>query len=411
MNLRFTLFTLANILLEIFKILKFVILRVQMKKQFKNFEDAKKFARTLNLKSFTDWKNFKNSKKFPHNIPKYPNESYKNNGWKGWGDFLGTGNVQPSDMNYNSIKKSKKYVQTLNIKSQTQWRKYVKNKKLPVKIPNRPDTVYRDKGWKGWGDFLGTGNLGPKTKFWSYEISRNFVHKLKLKSRKEWSDYLLNNLIPKGLSRSPGSTYKNKGWLGWGDWLGSFSIQNQQKIFWSFTKSREYSRKLNLESSNLWRKIVKSKEFPREIPRNPSLFYKKEWVSWGDWLGTENYRRAELKSFDNAKMIIQSLDIKGRKSWRNFIKSGQKPVDIPSSPDKAYKNEWKGWGDWFGTGAISPVNRSKQWRSFNDSKKFVRKLNIKTLNEWREFCNSGKLPLDIPKYPWEVYGKMKNKIK
>ena len=31
----------------------------------------------------------------------------------------------------------------------------------------------------------------------------------------------------------------------------------------------------------------------------------------------------------------------------------EKPQDIPSHPD-TYKDEWKGMGDWLGTGSIAP---------------------------------------------------------
>jgi hypothetical protein len=42
---------------------------------------------------------------------------------------------------------------------------------------------------------------------------------------------------------------------------------------------------------------------------------------------------------------------KNQKEWRDYCKSGQKPEDIPSNPDKTYKQEgWKGFGDWLGTG-------------------------------------------------------------
>jgi hypothetical protein len=35
--------------------------------------------------------------------------------------------------------------------------------------------------------------------------------------------------------------------------------------------------------------------------------------------------------------------------WCN---SGQKPEDIPSNPERAYKNQWTSWGDFLGTGSV-----------------------------------------------------------
>ena len=48
----------------------------------------------------SDWKKLYEQGKIPKDIPKYPDDIYKNKGWKkkgGWGDFLGTGNLSPSD--------------------------------------------------------------------------------------------------------------------------------------------------------------------------------------------------------------------------------------------------------------------------------------------------------------------------
>ena len=36
-----------------------------------------------------------------------------------------------------------------------EWRKYAKSGKLPKDIPTNVWQVYKNKGWKGWRDFLG----------------------------------------------------------------------------------------------------------------------------------------------------------------------------------------------------------------------------------------------------------------
>ena len=43
------------------------------------------------------------------------------------------------------------------------------------------------------------------------------------------------------------------------------------------------------------------------------------------------------------------LNLKSNKEWRQYCKSGKKPVDIPSNPDATYKNQgWINWADWLG---------------------------------------------------------------
>ncbi len=43
------------------------------------------------------------------------------------------------------------------------------------------------------------------------------------------------------------------------------------------------------------------------------------------------------------------------------------------------------------------------FRTFYDAKTFVHSLNLKSQKEWKEYCNTGKIPNDIPKHPEEYY--------
>jgi len=37
------------------------------------------------------------------------------------------------------------------------------------------------------------------------------------------------------------------------------------------------------------------------------------------------------------------------KGWLQFIRDGGRPDDVPSNPDKEYRNDgWSGWSDWMG---------------------------------------------------------------
>jgi CRISPR/Cas system-associated endonuclease/helicase Cas3 len=56
-----------------------------MKKELRDFESARKFARKLGLASYTEWKKYSKSDKKPNDIPSYPDQYYKNKGWVNWG--------------------------------------------------------------------------------------------------------------------------------------------------------------------------------------------------------------------------------------------------------------------------------------------------------------------------------------
>ena len=78
------------------------------------------------------------------------------------------------------------------------------------------------------------------------------------------------------------------------------------------------------------------------------------------------------------------------------------PSKLPKRPDRAYEKEWKGWGYFLGIYNEFPFVR-KKFRSYQDAKIFAHSLNLKKIEEWFDFCRSGKKPDDIPTRPDVVY--------
>jgi hypothetical protein len=111
-------------------------------------------------------------------------------------------------------------------------------------------------------------------------------------------------------------------------------------------------------------------------------------------------KKKEWRPFEEAREDVRQLGLKGQREWRDYCKSGKKPDDIPSAPDKAYASEFRGYGDWLGTGR----RRGRGWRPFKEAQKFVRELNLKDVYEWQKYCKSGEKPDDIPSYPHDIYG-------
>ena len=77
----------------------------------------------------------------------------------------------------------------------------------------------------------------------------------------------------------------------------------------------------------------------------------------------------EFRDFESAREFARSLNLKGRKEWVEYHKSGKKPDDIPSAPRTKYPTKWTGWGDWLGTGTVANFN--KQYRPFKEARDFV----------------------------------------
>jgi hypothetical protein len=54
--------------------------------------------------------------------------------------------------------------------------------------------------------------------------------------------------------------------------------------------------------------------------------------------------------FREARTFVQSLRLKNISEWTTYCKSAKKPDDVPANPYSIYKDQWKSWGDWLGTG-------------------------------------------------------------
>jgi hypothetical protein len=390
-------------------------------KVFLSYSDAKKFVHALGLKNQAAWNEYRKSGKKPDNIPSNPAgaKAYKDD-WKGWGDWLGTGRVGNKDKKYKSFLEAREFARNTGIKSQLEWNQYWKANKIPEGIPLHPRNTYKEKGWKGFGDWLGTGNVQGKIinipsnphqvykgkgwkgfgdwlgtdriaaqdmQFMSYIEAQEYVSKLNIKTLKEWNQYWRKNERPIDLPSAPQSTYKNKGWISWGDFLGTGRISDNLKKYRSFKEARKFARKLKLKSQVEWFEYCKSGNKPDDIPRrvNNSSHYINEWNGWADFLGKdEGFSKEKGWNFEKARKYVHKLGLKSQREWAVYCKSGKKPDEIPAGAWQEYENEWISWGDWLGTGITS--NRDQKFHSFKSSKEMIIPMRFKNRDEYQSYC-------------------------
>jgi len=368
----------------------------KLKGKFKSFEEASEYARSLGLKNREEWNMLRRNGNLPNDIPTNPDVPYKKKGWKGMGDWLGTGNIANKDKNFIPFKKARKFARSLNLKNRKEWDEFCKSGNLPDNIPRAPTIVYKKSGWSGMGDWLGTEKL-----YLSFKDARKFVISLNLKSMKEWYKYSKNGR-PDNIPGNPRHYFS--GWISWGDWLGTGNVANQGRIYRSFEEARKFARSLNLKNRKEWDKFCVSGNKPDDIPRNSNIIYIKDWKGIKDWLGANVISNKDkiFRTFNKARKYVRSLKFKRQKEWKEFCRSGNKLDDIPNNPNIIYKDRgWGGMGDWLGTGRVA--SRDKIFRTFNKARKYVRSLKFKKQKEWIDFCQGGNKPDDIPSHPYKIY--------
>lgn len=78
-----------------------------------------------------------------------------------------------------------------------------------------------------------------------FEGARDFVHKLHLENKQEWSAWTKSGDKPNDIPANPARSYKDTGWTSWGDWLGTDVIAPQNRSYLSFEEARDFVRKLS----------------------------------------------------------------------------------------------------------------------------------------------------------------------
>ena len=124
--------------------------------------------------------------------------------------------------------------------------------------------------------------------------------------------------------------------------------------------------------------------------------------------------------FAVARAIVQKLKLGGRDEWREWSKSGARPSNIPSCPDRTYRGDggWVSYSDWLGkeggqgaTGATGGTSWNKGGTSWNkgnylpfkEARASVQTFKLTSAKEWKAWKKSGGRPSNIPSNPHEVY--------
>jgi superfamily II DNA or RNA helicase len=304
-----------------------------------------------------------------------------------------------SRFSWMPFEEAREYVRGLNLTSSTEFTNYWRQGKLPKNIPSKPRVAYNNYGFISMPDFLGYDSLFQD--WMTFEIAREFVRELGLKSEKDWESYAKSELRPLNLPKTPFNVYKNKGFISMPDFLG-YDSKFQEWL--DYDEALIFVQSLKLKSTNEWRKYTKSADYNVLIPKAPNNHYRnKGWVNFGTWLGThviadnlkKYYTYEEAKSFLKFKNLTSKEDFDKFKSQESF------PGFIPKMPDIKYRKtgEWKGWPDFLS------YTRKHKWDflPFEQARGIVRNLNLKNSEDWRKYTKSDNFPKNIPKAPGLVY--------
>lgn len=322
------------------------------KVNWRPFEEAREYARSLGYRNNTQWRVFANSDEKPADIPFNPDQVYVGDGWADWGDWLGTGNVHRGLIEYRSFTEARKFARQFakknGITSQKLWAKAWREGRLPPDIPADPRLVYRDQGWISSGDFLGTGSLHPSQyNFLPFEEARKIVRAAKLASAQEYRRVHAKKFKPLRIPSNPQKTYADTGWRGWGDFLGN---KNRHRGNWlSFAETKKLVVGLGIKNQTDYHAARRDGRLPENVRSRPEDF--DEFNGWADFLGKPpKLSREEMASYAEAAQWARGIGIGSAKQWREYFKNNNTPNNIPKVPDRYYVGfGWVSWPDFLGT--------------------------------------------------------------
>ena len=343
------------------------------------FNEARLIVRDLGLNSYSQWREFSKSIKKLSNIPSYPYGVYKNEGWNSWGDWLGTDAIATKYIEFTSFKEARKYARNLNLKTVEEW--FSLKSKRPNNIPSAPQNTYENKGWQGWGDFLGLKNYrGNNIEWLPFEIAREKIRKVGLKTVNDWYEYARTEDLDNRIPRAPEVTYKNDGWKGIGDWIGTFKIADQNRKYLSFEEAKEFMKDNHINSESEWQ-VFRKKNKIENIP------FKLERTYSNHWKGFPHFFGKEIFAYEESKEFIQKFNIKSSRDYFNFVKTKDSVVNLPTVPNRVYKDSgWVDWKEFLGYNIRRTANR--EYVSFEKAKMFCSQHKINSSNEYKEFLKN-----------------------
>jgi hypothetical protein len=290
---------------------------------------------------------------------------------------------------YTTFQEAYDIVKNLKLINTNEWRNWIKNNK-EYNIPYNPDIFYKNSGWINWKHFL---NKEFKLDFISYDDAKEIVGKLNIENNKEFKKWIKNNKASR-IPKAPELTYKNRGWISWGEFL---STKNRyKKDFIPYTNAVEFLKSFNLKSQNDYISFLKKDNI--ELPTNPHSYYK-EWISWGKYLSSGVIRNCdkEFMNYEDSKKIVNALKFKNVK---DFLE--KRPIDIPSNPKLYYKEKWISWGEFLGTNRKSNKKRGNVFLNYEDAKLYLKNLNITHKYDYMDYIESNNIEF-LPKRPDYIY--------
>ena len=133
--------------------------------------------------------------------------------------------------------------------------------------------------------------MAKKKEWLTYEQARTVLHDEDIGSRVQYLKW--HDLHkPHGISKYPNRVY-TKDWVSWNDFLGNDNKMGQAaKKYRTYEEAMAYLHPLGISNTLVYREMLRDGDLPDDLPSNPQIVYDK-WVTWSHYLGTKVAKKVE----------------------------------------------------------------------------------------------------------------------
>lgn len=331
----------------------FGILTTPGGKKYKDFNEARKVARSHNFRTQSHY--IRNCLRIDSRFHTAPDRVFTE--WNGWEDYLGI-DVEADFFRYEE---AKALMREQNIQSNSQYLKYRGNES---RLPRMPQITWKEE-WIDWPTFLGQ-RIDP---YPTYEQAQAAAKVLDVLDEQEYrKDYLLDPRLPK----HPYRLYEQD-WKGWDHYLARGEKYGTLAEASAAARALGFSTQAHYEAG---------RHLDIMLPRRPETTYKDEWASWNAFYGRAGY----YPNFEDARKAARAI---GFRSSSDYVRRAKtQDAMLHEDPENTYET-WTGWDDYLG------LNSTQNYLPYEDAVKFVRENNVSSQPQYIKLRKKYKaLPAD-----------------
>ena len=174
----------------------------------------------------------------------------------------------------------------------------------------------------------------------SYESAQTYIQQQGIKTATEFHHWMKTGKRPDDFPSHPQVVYRDQ-WKGWREFLG---IQQMM----SYKEAKAFIQTIGIQTVKESLEWSQSDKRPANFPPFPNEFYRDQWISWTEFLGSNRAWEAKGISYEEAQALVQQLGIKTQREFHQWASRGR--LDrIPHHPDRIFQDQWEGWRVFLGT--------------------------------------------------------------